>query len=187
MTKIAADLQTIAPGINYKTVSRYTGILERLFAVEAIPPWSGSLKNRANLRRSPKYVLADPSLATAVLRATPPALFADLQTAGFIFEATVLHDLAVTVEALGGSLNHFLDSNGNVIDAILTLPDERWATIEVKLGGGAAEAAALKLPRVSQSIDTTKQPAFMAVFTGTGLTRKFENGVITFPLAALAP
>lgn len=184
---IASDLATVAPTIRPETVAKYVSLLERLFVVEAVKPWSGKLRSKANMRRSSKYHLADPALSAALLGATPERLLQDLETAGFIFESAVLHDLAVYVEALGGHIRHYRDSNGNEIDAILELPDGRWGAVEVKLGGGAAQKASEDLTRIASIIDASQPPAFRTVITGTGMTLTYPNGVSTFPLSALSP
>lgn len=184
---LATDLRVIAPDIREETVSKYLGLLQRLFVVEAINPWVGRLRSKANLRKSNKFLLADPALAVGVLGANPDQLKGDLETTGLIFESAVLHDLAIMVESLGGRLRHFRDSNGNEIDAILELPDGKWAAVEVKLGGGVAQQAADKLSRVAGQIEASRPPSFLAVITGTGMSLTFANGVHTFPLAALSP
>lgn len=182
---LASDLMAVAPTMRQETVSKYVGILERLFVVEAIKPWAGKLRSKATLRRSSKYMLADPALAAALLGATPERLLADLETAGFLFESAVLHDLAVYVEARGGRLRHYRDSNGNKIDAIVELPDGRWGAVEVKLGGGVARKAAENLVRITETIDAPNPPSFRTVITGTGMALSYPNGVSTFPLSAL--
>lgn len=179
------DVRVAAPSITPNTVARYLHLFERIYAVEKIPAWTGKLRSKANLRTSPKYMLADPALAVALLRATPQALRSDLETTGFVFESAVLHDLAVYVEAMGGQLQHYRDSYGNEIDAILTLPDGRWAAIEVKLGGRAAAPASDKLPRLIEQIDSAQPPTFTAVITGTGMTLPLGDNAVTFPLSAL--
>lgn len=40
-------------------MARVLTLLERVFILEAIPPWAVSLRSKARLRRSPKYHLAD--------------------------------------------------------------------------------------------------------------------------------
>lgn len=184
---LASDVATVAPNIKSETVSRFVGLLQRLFVVDSVDPWAGKLRSKANLRKSKKYMLADPALAVALLGAHPHSLLQDLNTAGLIFESAVLHDLAIYVEALGGRMRHFRDSNGNEIDAILELPDGRWGAVEVKLGGRAADQAAEDLARITKAFDLPRPPSFRAVITGTGMTMTYPNGVVTFPLAALCP
>ncbi|HIW95080.1 MAG TPA: DUF4143 domain-containing protein [Candidatus Corynebacterium gallistercoris] len=186
-TTLAKDMRSTVPDISAETVSRYVHLLERLFALEATPPWTGKLRSRASIRRSPKYNLVDPSLAAALLGATPDKLMSDPLTVGLLFESAVLHDFTVFIEALGGRAHHYRDSNGNEIDIVLTLPDGRWGAVEVKLGGNAAAPAAPKLRRVAEQLDTPEPPSFLAIVTGTGMTLPLTDGCVTFPLHALSP
>ncbi|MGV4301380.1 DUF4143 domain-containing protein [Trueperella pyogenes] len=100
------------------------------------------------------------------------------ETAGFLFESAVVHDLAVYAEKLGARLWHYLDSNGYEIDVVLTFPDGGWAGVEVKLGGGQIETGAASLLAASSQIDAG-DPKFLAVITGTGFTVNIGHGVVT--------
>ncbi|MCL2471797.1 MAG: ATP-binding protein, partial [Propionibacteriaceae bacterium] len=75
------------------------------------------------------------------------------------------------------------------MDAILTLPDGRWAGVEVKLSGLQVPAGAVSLAKAIEQIDTTLagNPAFRLVITGTGQTFSLDDGTITCPLSALRP
>nr|WP_279379507.1 DUF4143 domain-containing protein [Schaalia vaccimaxillae] len=181
------DLARVAPDIKEQTVASYIRFLMRLFVVETIPAWTPQLRSRARMRTSRKFHLADASLAAAALRATPQTLESDLQTLGFLFESAVIHDLAVMVEAMGGRIYHYRDSNGYEADAILELPDGRWAAIEVKLGGGAVKEGLNGLASVVDQIAAPQPPSFVAVISGTGAAYSAGRGAVTFPLLALRP
>ncbi|MDR1513116.1 MAG: DUF4143 domain-containing protein [Propionibacteriaceae bacterium] len=186
---LAADLQPAAPGITAETVAGYVGLLERVFVVEPVPAWSPGLRSRARLRTSPRRHVADPALAAALLGAGQESLLADLPTLGVLFESAVVHDLLVLAGANEGKVWHYRDSNGHELDAVITLPDGRWAAVEVKLGGRQAPAGAAGLAQAVDQIDPAHvgTPAFRLVVTGTGPTMVFDDGTVTCPLAALAP
>lgn len=186
---LAADLQTVAPGINEATVSVYVGLLERLFIVEQQLPWTPALRSRARVRTAAKLHLVDPAFAAAALGATPTRLIGDLDTLGLLFESAVVHDLTVFTSAMGGEVRHYRDSNDREIDAVLTLPDGRWAAVEVKVGGGRIPAAVASLREVVDQIDAgaVGEPTFRLVVTGTGPTLVADDGTIACPLSALAP
>lgn len=188
-TTLAADVAAAAPAINEETISRYVGLLRRLFIVEAQEPWAVQLRSRARLRRSRKLHLVDVALAATVLGAGPSQLRADLNTLGMLFESAVIHDLTVFAAALGGEVRHYRDGNGKEIDAVLLLPDGRWGAVEVKLGAGQIPAAIDSLAQVISEIDTSAvgEPAFRLVVTGTGPVMRAQDGAITAPLSALAP
>lgn len=188
-TTLTADVRAVAPSINAETVSSYVGLLERLFVVEAQRPWTPALRSRARLRTAAKLHLVDPALAAAALGAGARQLRGDLTTLGLLFESAVVHDLAVYAGALGGEVRHYRDSNGKEIDAIITLPDGRWAAIEVKLGGPQMSAGARSLRDAVAQIDTevVGEPILRLVVTGTGPILTLDDGTVTCPLRALAP
>jgi predicted AAA+ superfamily ATPase len=185
---LAADARALAPTINVETISGYVSLLERLFLVEQQRPWAPKLRSRARLRTSPKLHLADASLAAAALNAGPERLKRDLETLGLLFESAVVHDLMVFASAQGGEVTHYRDSNGNEIDAIITLPDGRWGAVEVKLGGGQMVAGIASLEKAISQIDTEAvgEPAFKLVVTGTGSILTADNGTVVCPLHALS-
>lgn len=113
----------------------------------------------------------------------------DLTTLGLLFESAVVHDLAVYASALGGEVRHYRDSDGKEIDAIITLPDGRWAAVEVKLGGPQMSAGAMSLRDAVAQIDTevVGEPVVRLVVTGTGPILTLDDGTVTCPLRALAP
>lgn len=186
---LAADVRAVAPSIDEETISNYVGLLQRLFIVEPQRPWTPTLRSRARVRTSPKLHLVDPALAAAALGAGPQQLRGDLQTLGTLFESAVIHDLTVLASPLDGTVSHYRDSNSKEIDAIITLPDGRWAAVEVKLGGQQVRAGARSLHDVISQVDTTKvgEPAFRLVVTGTGPVLVTDDGTVTAPLSALAP
>jgi predicted AAA+ superfamily ATPase len=188
-TTLAADLRAVAPAISAETVSTYVGLLQRLFIVEAQPPWTPKLRSRARLRTAPKLHLVDAALAAAALGAGVRRLENDLETLGILFESAVTHDLTVLASAIGGQVAHYRDSNGREIDAIITLPDGRWAAVEAKLGGGQLLPGIESLKAAITQIDTgaVGEPAFRLVVTGTGPILTADDGTVTCPLTALAP
>jgi predicted AAA+ superfamily ATPase len=188
-TTLAADVGSVAPGISADTVRTYVDSLERLFVVEKQPAWTPRLRSRARLRTADKWHLADPCLAVVALGASAETLKRDLNTAGLLFESAVVHDLRVLGAPLGLDVRHFRDSNGREIDAVLTLPDGRWAALEVKLSGLQVAAGAASLAAAVNDVDSAAagEPAFRLVVTGTGQTFTLDDGAITCPLSALRP
>lgn len=185
-TTLAKDVRAVSPSFSPETAANVVSLLERLFVVEKVPAFAPKLRSKARLRTSPKYHLADPALAAAALDATEQNLYKDPQTAGFLFESAVVHDLLVCMESIGGKVWHYRNSNGQEIDAILTFPDGSWAGVEVKLGASQIQEGAQSLLDAASVIDAG-EPRFLAVITGTGPSATLKNGVFTFPLAALRP
>jgi len=188
-TTLADDVSSVAPNITAQTIGDYVSLLERLFIVEYQKPWTPRLRSRARLRTSAKIHLADPALALAASGTSVSQLTREPSWLGQLFESAAVHDLTVFASNLGGEVRHYLNSNGQEIDAIVTLPDGRWGAVEIKLGAPQIESAIVSLNKSVSEIDTSVvgEPAFRLVLTGTGSVFTAKDGTITAPLIALAP
>lgn len=186
---LAADTAAVAPGIKDATIATYVALLERLFVVDRQSAWTPQLRSRARLRSKDKLHLAEPSLAAVSLGADAHRLASDPATVGLLFESAVFHDLSVLTEGLGAKVQHYRDSNGRELDAVLVFPDGRWAAIEVKLGAGRIADAARSIADAVGAIDTDAvgTPIFRLVVTGTGATFTLDDGTVTVPLHRLGP
>lgn len=155
---------------------------------EDLPAWKPALRSRTRLRAASVRHLADPSLATAALNANPAGVLREINWMGFLFESLVVRDLRVYAQALDGQVFHYRDSNGLEADAIIELPDGRWAAFEIKLGSTPAivdEAAAslLKL----KSLVAGEGPVALGVITGAGYSLTRPDGVHQLAIGALSP
>ncbi len=188
-SKLAKDVGTDERPMKPETASEYLDALARVLVIEDQDAWAPELRSRARLQVSPKRHFVDPSLAVAALGATPARLSRDLNTLGLLFESLVVRDLRVYAQAHGGRVRHVRDEYGLEVDAIVELPDGRWAAFEVKLSGEHEDEAAANLHRFVEKIDTarTGEPAALVVITADryGYTR--DDGVAVAPLSALAP
>ena len=169
-----------------RTVRDYLNALERLLVLEDQPAWAPSLRSKRRIRMAPKRHLVDPSLAVAALGAGPGALLKDLNYLGHLFESLVVRDLRILSQPLGGKVLHYSDNKGGEADAVVELPDGRWAAIEVKLGAAAVDHGATSLLRMSKLIEGTG-PAFLAVVTGTGIAYTRNDGIHVVPIGSLGP
>jgi len=179
------DVETAAQ-VDPRTVRDYLNALERLLVLEDQPGWAPSLRSKRRIRTAPKRHLVDPSLAVAALGAGPEGLLKDLNYLGHLFESLVVRDLRVLSQPLGGKVLHYSDNKGSEADAIIEMPDGRWAAIEVKLGTTAVDRAADSLLRVSRLIEGTA-PVFLAVVTGRGVAYTRRDGVHVVPVGSLGP
>lgn len=189
-TTLARDSSEPGDPVTSATVAGYLGALTRLFVVEEQPAWRPHLRSRYALRKTPKRHFVDPSLAVAALRAGPRALLEDLNAFGHFFESMVIRDLRVYAQPLGARIEHYRDSNGLEVDAIVNCDDGRWGAIEVKLGGEAAiEEAATALRKFAGQIDPARsgEPAFLALVTAGGYGYLREDGIQVLPIGALGP
>ena len=168
------------------TVREYLEALRRVFLVEEQPAWAGHLRSRAALRKSPKWHLADPSLAAAALHASPDRLTADPATLGNLVESLAVRDLRILSQRLEGRVTHLRDASGQEADAVVEGGDGRMLLAEVKLGGGAIEDAARKLKRINNNMPKDRSPT-LVVLTAVGHGYSRDDGVAVVPITALGP
>jgi hypothetical protein len=184
---IAADVGGSDGPAHPKTVLEYLTALERLMLIETA--WAPHLRSRSRLRSAPKRHFIDPSLALASLGILPTKLLGDLNYMGFVFESLVIRDLRVYLQPSRGRVLHYRDNTGVEVDAILEMPDQTWAAVEVKLGSAQIDAAADGLHRFLERVDLAKcgDPAFLAVIVPTGPAYTRKDGVHVLPVGTLAP
>lgn len=186
LERITADAAGSDRGMKVETVRAYLAALERLMITEDVPAWKPDLRSRVRLRAAAVRHLADPALAAAALGATPQRLLRDLNLMGLLFESMVVRDLRVYAERLDARLSHYRDEKGLEADAIIEMPDGRWAGFEIKLGASPAvvDAAADALIRVADKV--ADPPVALVVVTATGYGLVRSDGVLQIPIGALA-
>ena len=174
--------------IDVETVAMYLDIFNRLFLTDNQPPYSAKLRSSVRVKQAEKRHFCDPSLACALLKATPEKLIGDLETFGFLFEALCERDLKIYAESFGAQLYHYQDYAGNEIDAVIELTDGGWCGIEIKLGANKIEEAAENLTRIRDEIvkDGGKLPSALIVLCGlSNAAYRRPDGVCVVPLTAL--
>ncbi|MBQ3338939.1 MAG: DUF4143 domain-containing protein [Atopobiaceae bacterium] len=186
-----APLSTIASGMQEPpsplTLSNYVDALARAYVTDDLPAWNPNLRSKTAVRTSPTRHFIDPSFAAAVLGVTPSGLLGDFETFGLLFESMCVRDLRVYAEALRGQVSHYRDKTGLEADAVVSLPDGRWAPIEVKMGAGRIDEGAKHLIRLANRVDQERMgaPSFMMVLTSTPTAYRRDDGVLVVPLACL--
>lgn len=185
LSTIAADMQGEPPSA--PTLSEYVDALSRAFVLNDLSAWNPRLRSKTAVRTSPTRHFSDPSIAAAVLAATPRGLLDDFETFGLLFESLCIHDLRVYASALGGSLYHYRDKTGLEADAVVVLDDGRWALVEVKMGQSRIDEGASHLLKLAERIDQTREgrPSFLMVLTSTACAYRRKDGVAVVPLACL--
>lgn len=174
--------------IDRDTVPVYLDILSRLFLIENQPPFSEKLRSSTRIKQFKKRHFADPSLAAALLGATPEMLVRDLETLGFLFEALCARDLRVYAESFGAKLYHYQDYEGKEIDAVIELQDGTWCAFEIKLGANQIDEAAHNLLTLSDVIraEGGRPPFICCVISGlSNAAYQREDGVFVVPITAL--
>lgn len=177
-------------GLSRDSVREYVAALEHLMLVEPLPAFATHLRSSRRLRAHSKWHLVDPSLAAAALRADVDRLLADLEFTGLLFESMAVRDLRVLAGPLAGQVAYF-QTDHHEIDVIVSLPDGRWAGLEVKLGGAdAIDMGAASVLSAAAAIDQSKAgpPAFLAVVTAFGeYAYQRTDGVLVLPLGLIGP
>lgn len=130
--------------INVDTISDYLNLLNSLYILENIPPYSNNIRSSLRLKQSEKRHFVDPSLPSALLNLTEEKLLNNLELLGFLFESLVERDLLTYTESINAKLYHYQDYNNNEMDAVIELEDGSWCGIEIKLGANQIEDAAQK-------------------------------------------
>ena len=176
--------------VDEKTLTHYLEALDRLMLTESLPAWQPHMRSRTRLRTTPVHHFVDPSIGVAALGVGSAELLADLEAAGFQFESLALRDLRIYSQRLDGSLSSWRDTQLNKeIDAVLELPNGRWAGFEFKLGEAQADAAAESLLGMASKVDAARhgEPAALVVVTGGRFAYRRPDGVLVVPITALGP
>lgn len=174
--------------IDVETVAAYLDVFDRLFLTDNQQPFSTRLRSSVRVKQAEKRHFCDPSLACALLKATPQKLIDDLETFGFLFEALCERDLKIYAESFDAQLFHYQDYAGNEIDAVVELPDGNWCGVEIKLGANRIDEAAENLVRIRKGIekDGGKLPTALCVLCGlSNAAYRRPDGVFVVPITAL--
>ena len=195
----AATIKTLSKdmgaenALSQNTINEYLELLNRLKVTEQLNGWEPPMRSKARVRVKPKRYFCDPSLAVALLGATPDRLMRDTQTLGMLFEHLVIRDLRVflsTYRGLGSALHYYRDEKGLEVDVIVEHAG-RWAGIEIKLSDTKADDAARNLLALKRKVTSNPaaqnaEPAFLAVIVGRGaLAYTRDDGVMVIPAATL--
>jgi predicted AAA+ superfamily ATPase len=185
---ITSDAAGADGSIKIETVRTYLAGLARLMITDDIPAWKPSMRSRSRLRASWIRHLADPAPAAAAMGATPVRLLRDLNYKGYLFESMVVRDLRAYAEAEAALVYHYRDEKDLEVDAIVELPDGRWAGFEIKLGSSpeVTDIAAAQLLKLRDKVGG-EPPIALGVITGTGYGFTRAGGRLQIPIGALGP
>lgn len=144
-TSLASALQMSAP-----TARRQLTVLQQLFLVHRVRPWSANLGNREI--RSPKLILTDSGLYAGLVGADANRLVADPGVAGRAVETFVVNEL---VRQTGwanvaiADIAFYRDRQQREVDVVIELIDGRVLGFEVKAAAsfGAADTLGLRFLR----------------------------------------
>lgn len=187
--KLKNDIKEIDDeDIDVETVSAYLDVFQRLFLTDNQKPFEAKLRSSIRIKRAEKRHLSDPSLAAALLNATPEMLLNDLNTLGFLFEALCERDLKIYAESFDAELYHYQDYNNNEMDAVIAMPDGKWCGFEIKLGANQIDMAAENLIKIKNEIKASGgiAPDSLCVICGlSNAAYQRPDGVFVVPITAL--
>lgn len=95
--------------IDADTVSSYLDVFKRLFLTDNLEPYASRIRSSVRVKQAEKRLFSDPSLACALLKASPEHLLNDLETLGFLFESLCERDLKIYAQSFGGHVYHYQD------------------------------------------------------------------------------
>ena len=174
--------------IDVETVSAYLDVFQRLFLTDNQKPFEAKLRSSIRIKQAEKRHLSDPSLAAALLNATPEMLLNDLNTLGFLFEALCERDLKIYAESFDAELYHYQDYNNNEMDAVIAMPNGKWCGFEIKLGANQIDMAAENLIKIKNEIKANGgiAPDSLCVICGlSNAAYQRPDGVFVVPITAL--
>lgn len=174
--------------IDKNSVTEYLDIFNRLFLIDNQAPFATKIRSSVRVKQAEKRHFCDPSIACALLNASPDKLLNDFETLGFLFEALVERDLRIYAESFEASLYHYQDYNNNEIDAVIEMGDGRWCAFEIKLGANQIDAAAKNLLDINQKIkgENGKPASVLCVICGmSNAAYQRPDGVYVVPVTAL--
>lgn len=187
--KLKNDIKEIDDeDIDVETVSAYLDVFQRLFLTDNQKPFEAKLRSSIRIKQAEKRHLSDPSLAAALLNATPEMLLNDLNTLGFLFEALCERDLKIYAESFDAELYHYQDYNSNEMDAVIAMPDGKWCGFEIKLGANQIDMAAENLIKIKNEIKASGgiAPDSLCVICGlSNAAYQRPDGVFVVPITAL--
>ena len=187
--KLKNDIKEIDDeDIDVETVSAYLDVFQRLFLTDNQKPFEAKLRSSIRNKQAEKRHLSDPSLAVALLNATPEMLLNDLNTLGFLFEALCERDLKIYAESFDAELYHYQDYNNNEMDAVIAMPDGKWCGFEIKLGANQIDMAAENLIKIKNEIKASGgiAPDSLCVICGlSNAAYQRPDGVFVVPITAL--
>jgi len=177
-------------GLDEDTIDSYLTALKKIFVVEDLNAWCPSLRAKGSIRTTATRYFVDPSIAAAALGAGTGDMMNDLRTFGFFFEALAIRDLRVYMDYLRGRVEKYHDKTGLECDAVLHLPNGKYALVEIKLGGETLIAEGIDaLGRLDALIKGKglPPPAFKMVLTATGKHAYSNGDTVICPIGALKP
>ncbi len=124
-----------ALGLSHVTTQKYVGLLERLFLMQTLAPWSTNAISR--LIKSPKLHFLDGGLLASLRNANIETIRSDRQTFGPLLESFVFAELVKHNSWSGNQyrLSHFRTREGDEVDFVIE--DRRGGIVGIEVKSSA--------------------------------------------------
>lgn len=125
--KIGARLAIRRP-----TLESYVNMMEALFIIERVPPWTQGDYSRAGRRK--KLFMADSGMMASILGFKAEQVRLDPDRAGKLMETFIHNELAAQVDAADGAygLHHYRDRDQRELDFVIERDDGALLGLEAK-------------------------------------------------------
>ena len=166
------------------TIDSYITLLERLFLLERLPPWSGNHIKR--LIKAPKLHIADTGLACALLRVDARTLIQNRKLLGQLLETFVFQELRRMADAVPQQRHqffHYRDKDGVEVDLVIQRSVNAIAGVEVKAATAVSWSDFAGLRRLQAAVGS----AFVCgvvLYHGTRIVR-FGEQLYAVPVQTL--
>ncbi len=165
------------------TIREYATLLERLFLIEALPPWHSNRLNR--LIKTPKLHMGDSGLAAALLGADAQALTQDRTLLGQLLETFVFQELRrqASWHEEAFAFHHFRDKDQDEVDVVIEKGAGALAGVEVKASSTVTSKDFRGLRKLRSGAG--KRFAAGVVLYDGETTVRFEEALFAVPISAL--
>lgn len=170
-------------GASRRTIERYTSLLEEVFLIKRIPPWSSSATGRA--QRLSKLIFVDPGIAANIIGVTARSLARDQSKVGPLIEGFVLSEIArqLSWSETRAELFHYRTKDKVEVDGVLEARDGRIVGIEVKASLTARDEDFRGLRHLQRRLGDRFWRG-VVLYAGDA-TRSFGEGMTAIPIDAL--
>jgi predicted AAA+ superfamily ATPase len=178
VTELAGPFQVSRP-----TMHDYLTLLERVFLLEALPPWHTNRLSR--LIKTPKLHVGDTGVACALLGLDGHALAADRTLLGQLLETFVFQELRrqASWQEQEIAFLHFRDRDGAEVDIVLERGAREIAGIEVKAAASVTSADFRGLRKLREAAGA-KFAAGVVLHDGE-TSASFGDGLYAVPIRTL--
>jgi hypothetical protein len=170
-------------GFPQMTLNRYVTLLERVFLIETVSPWSGSIRSR--LVKAPKLFITDTGLLSYLLGLNLKRLRNEPTAAGGLTETFVVNELR---KLLGSSktdaeIFHFRSSTDREVDVILENRAGEIVGIEIKSSSTIGKGDFKSLQTLADLLPRKFKRGFI-FYTGDKF-HAFGENLFVLPMSAL--